>query len=104
MTDVGGLLYTNQCWSISLGFQLVNPLRFDIKNYVSQGQRDNHFDEWAIREPLEHLAKFYEIFSMWKPIYVNDDQVKLHLFGFSLIGRAKEWLQCLPNRTIQTWK
>lgn len=26
------------------------------------------------------------------------------MFGFSLIGHAKDWLQCIPNRTIKTWK
>lgn len=34
----------------------------------------------------------------------SDDQVKLRLFDFSLINRAKDWLQCIPNCIIHTWK
>lgn len=41
---------------------------------------------------------------MCKLTDVTDDQVKLRLFGFSLIGSAKYWLLCLLNGTIQTWK
>lgn len=35
---------------------------------------------------------------------ITEDQVKLRLFWFSLIRRAKDWLLCLSNGTIQTWK
>ena len=35
---------------------------------------------------------------------ITGDHVKLHLFGFSIIGRAYDWLQCIPNSAIQTWK
>ena len=62
------------------------------------------FDGKAIRDSWEPLTKFYETCSMCKPTDVTDNQAKLHLFDFSLIGRAKDWLQCIPNGTIQTWK
>lgn len=35
---------------------------------------------------------------------ITEDQVKLKLFSFSLVGRAKDWLLCLPNGVIKTWK
>lgn len=35
---------------------------------------------------------------------VIDDQIKLRLFGFSLMDQAKDWLKCILNGTIQTWK
>ncbi|CAJ2645191.1 unnamed protein product [Trifolium pratense] len=38
------------------------------------------------------------------PNEINEGQKKLQLFTFSLTGTAKEWLQCLPSGTIQTWK
>lgn len=41
---------------------------------------------------------------MCKSDGVLDDHIKLQLFGFSLIGRDKDWLLFLPNGTIQTWK
>ncbi|XP_050918402.1 uncharacterized protein LOC127135809 [Lathyrus oleraceus] len=89
---------------VSKGFVLADPSNFDIKNYVLSSLRDNPFDVNAIRDPWKHLARFYETTSMCKLINVTGDQVKLRLFGFSLIGRDKDWLCFLPNGTIQTWK
>lgn len=90
---------------ICLGFQLANHVTFDIKNYVLTCLKENLFDGQAIRDPWEHLAKFYETCSMCNPIFeITDDQIKLCLFGFLLTGRVKDWLQCIPNGTIQTWK
>ena len=34
---------------------------------------------------------------------VDCDMVKLRLFPFSLIGRAKEWLLSLPKNNIDSW-
>ncbi|XP_050909769.1 uncharacterized protein LOC127123611 [Lathyrus oleraceus] len=62
------------------------------------------FDGNTIRDSWTHLAPFYETTSMCKLTYVIEDHVTLMLFGFSLIGRAKVWLLCLPNQTNQTWK
>lgn len=68
------------------------------------GLRDNSFDGNEIRDPWEHLARFYETTSMCRPTGVIEDQVKLRLFSFSLVERAKVWLLCLPNGMIGTWK
>lgn len=54
------------------------------------GLRDNSFDGNAIRDLWEHLAHFYETTSMYRTTDVTEDQVKLRLFGFSLIGRAND--------------
>lgn len=91
---------------ISWGFQPTNPMTFDIKNFVLQYLRDNMLNGQAIHDPWEHLAMFYEICSMCKlaGADITNDQVKFCIFGFSLIGRAKDWLQYIPNRMIQTWK
>lgn len=35
---------------------------------------------------------------------ITQDQVKLSLFSFPLIGRTKNWLQGIPNGVIQTLK
>lgn len=88
----------------SRGFVPVNPANFDTKSYMISSLRDNLFDENAIRDPWEHLARFYETTLMCRLVDVTEDQVKPRLFSFSLIGRAKDWLFCLPNGTIRTWK
>ncbi|CAJ2662794.1 unnamed protein product [Trifolium pratense] len=41
---------------------------------------------------------------MCRPDGYTDSQIKLRLFGFTLIGRAKDWLQCIPSGTINNWK
>ncbi|GAU10391.1 hypothetical protein TSUD_422810, partial [Trifolium subterraneum] len=89
---------------ISMGFQPANPVTFDIKNTVLSGLRDNQFDGSAIRDPWAHLERFYETCTMCRPEGYTDSQIKLRLFGFTLIGRAKDWLQCIPSGTITTWK
>lgn len=42
-------------------------MTFYIKFYVSWGLWDDLFDDLAIRDPWEYLAKFYETCSMCKP-------------------------------------
>lgn len=49
---------------VSLGFQPANPLTFDINNYVLLGLKDNPFNGKEIKDPWEHLSKFYETCSM----------------------------------------
>lgn len=61
---------------ISLDFQLDNPITFDIKNCVLSCLRGNLFDRQAIRDPWEHLAKFYKSCSMCKTIDVTNDKLK----------------------------
>ncbi|CAJ2642327.1 unnamed protein product [Trifolium pratense] len=48
--------------------------------------------------------RFYETCTMCRPDGYTDSQIKLRLFGFTLIGRAKDWLQCIPSGTINNWK
>ena len=89
---------------VSRGFVMADPTNFDTKNYVLSCLLDNSFDVNSIRDLWAHLACFYETASICKPDGVSDYQIKLQLFGFLLIGRAKDWLLCLPNATIRTWK
>ncbi|XP_050896168.1 uncharacterized protein LOC127102889 [Lathyrus oleraceus] len=89
---------------VSRGFIPEDPANFDIRNSILSSLRENMFDGNAIRDPWAHLARFYKTTSMCKPTDVTENQVKLRLFGFSLIGREKYWLIFLLNGTIQTWK
>lgn len=89
---------------VSLGFIPATPVNFHIKYSVLLGLRDKQFDGNANNYPGEHLARFYETTSMCQPKGITEDQVKLKLFSFSLIGRANDWLLCLPNGVIRTWR
>lgn len=66
--------------------------------------RDKQFDRNATNDPWEHLVRFYETMSMCQPEGIIEGQVKLKLFNFSLMGRAKDWLLYLPNEVIRTWR
>lgn len=66
--------------------------------------RDNQFDKNATSDLWEHLARFYETTPLCQLEVVIEDQVKLKLFSFSLVDRVKDWLSCLPNGVIRTWK
>jgi hypothetical protein len=50
-----------------------------------------------------HLHDFVEICDMQKFKNVESDILKLKLFPFSLIGKAKEWLHSLPSGGINSW-
>lgn len=74
---------------VSLGFIPSTPANFNIKYYVLSDLRDKQFDGNAISDPWEHLTRFYETTSMCQPLGIIEDQVKLKLFSFYLVGRAK---------------
>lgn len=89
---MGGYYKRTNEGQFSRGFVSTDPVNFDIKNYVLSILRENLFDRNAIRDPLEHLEYFYETSLMCKPTNVTKGLVKSRLFGFSLIGREKNWL------------
>ncbi|PNX90230.1 putative athila retroelement ORF1 protein [Trifolium pratense] len=67
--------------------------------------RENQFDGRAHKDPWDHQTQFSETCQIQKvPQGITEGQKKLRLFTFSLTGTAKEWIQCLPSGTIQTWK
>ncbi|MCI04367.1 hypothetical protein A2U01_0025414, partial [Trifolium medium] len=41
---------------------------------------------------------------MCRPDGFTDSQIKLRLRRFTLIGRTKDWLRCIPSGTIYIWK
>lgn len=65
---------------------------------------EKQFDGNTTGDPWEHLVWFYATTSMCQPKGIIEDQVKLKLFSFSLVGRAKDWILRLPNRVVITWK
>lgn len=89
---------------VSRGFLPIDLANFSIKYDVLSDLRDKPFYENATSDPWEHLARFHETSSMCQLEGITEDQVKLKMFSFSLVGRAKNWLLCLPTRVIKTWK
>ena len=85
-------------------FQPTNSVAFDIKTPVQNGLKDKQYDGSDDMSPHEHLSHFFETCEFCvPPANVTDDQKKLRLFAFTLIGKDKDWLLTLPSGTIQTW-
>ena len=53
--------------------------------------------------PYEHLDGFEEICSTLRMAEFSDEVLRLILFPFSLMDRAKHWLDTLPVGSITTW-
>ena len=87
------------------GFVPANPIQINPKSSVRRELKESAFNGRRDEDPLEHLQEFYEVCeSQPVPDGVTKDQVRLHLFKFSLGKTAKDWLVCLPSGTIETWK
>lgn len=75
---------------VSLCFIPANPININIKYFVLSDLREKLFDGNATCDPWEHLAQFYETILMCQLEGTTEDHVKLGLFSFSLVGRAKD--------------
>ncbi|XP_034218971.1 LOW QUALITY PROTEIN: uncharacterized protein LOC117630344 [Prunus dulcis] len=55
-------------------------------------------------DPYMHIKQFFEICATIKIQDLDDEQIKMRLFPFSLKDKAKSWLYSLPNASIHTWE
>ncbi|KAI5351510.1 hypothetical protein L3X38_004401 [Prunus dulcis] len=55
-------------------------------------------------DPYMHIKQFFEICATMKIQNLDDEQIKMRLFPFSLKDKAKSWLYSLPNASIHTWE
>ena len=61
------------------------------------------FHGLAGEDPHKHLKEFHVVCTSMKPTGVNEEQIKLRAFPFSLKDSAKDWLYYLPSGSITTW-
>jgi len=63
----------------------------------------NQFTGLEQEDPYTHLSTFYEL-TATMGIEERDKEVAyLKLFPFSLVGKAKEWLNSHPNQSLTRW-
>ena len=54
-------------------------------------------------DPYRHINEFIITCSTMNVDGVEEDQIKLHTFSFSLQGAAKDWLYYLPPGIFMNW-
>ena len=88
---------------VSLGFQPANPLVFDIKNIVMMNLESNPFSGKEREDYNTRLKHFLDACNTINPAEVLESDKRLRLFGYSLTGRTRDWLDALPSGSIETW-
>ncbi|CAN6560086.1 unnamed protein product [Malus baccata var. baccata] len=61
------------------------------------------FHGFSTEDANKHLMEFHVVCSRMRPANVDEEQVKLRAFPFTLEAKANEWLYNLPLRSMNTW-
>ncbi|KAG9444595.1 hypothetical protein H6P81_015935 [Aristolochia fimbriata] len=78
---------------------------FDIRpQIIAMLQYHYQFSGLAHEDPNEHLKRFFDLCATFKCNGVSDDAIRLRLFKFTLVRRAKTWLNTLQVDSIVTWE
>ncbi|CAN6723631.1 unnamed protein product [Malus baccata var. baccata] len=61
------------------------------------------FHGFSTEDANKHLMEFHVVCSRMRPANVDEEQVKLRAFLFTLEAKAKAWLYNLPPGSMNTW-
>ncbi|CAN6691949.1 unnamed protein product [Malus baccata var. baccata] len=61
------------------------------------------FHGFSTEDANKHLMEFHVVRSGMRPSNVDEEQVKLRAFPFTLEAKANEWLYNLPPGSMNTW-
>ncbi|MCI13253.1 putative athila retroelement ORF1 protein [Trifolium medium] len=85
------------------GFVPANPIEINPKGRVKKELKEIQFNGRKDEDPLEHLQLFHEACeSQPLQVGVTRDQINLMFFKYSLGQKTKDWVSCLPSKTINT--
>nr|GEW80637.1 zinc finger, CCHC-type [Tanacetum cinerariifolium] len=79
----------------------VVPLRSDTILLVQNGCSFHGL--WS-EDPYQHLKDFLKLVDSLDLDDVNKERMRMHLFQFSFLDQASNWLERLPAGSISTWK
>ena len=77
---------------------------FEIKPAMIQMIQNSQFSGLPYEDPIGHITRFLEYCSTFKMNGVQPEAIRLILFPFLLMDRAKKWFTSLPPNSINTWQ
>jgi hypothetical protein len=76
---------------------------FELKPGLTNMVQQSSFCGKALEDTNAHLQHFLEIYSTFTIRESNQDVVRLHIFPFSLLGKAKQWFYTNKG-VVSTWE
>ena len=77
---------------------------FESKPAMIQMIQSSQFSGLHHEDPFGHMTRFLEYCSTFKMNGVQPEAIRLILFPFSLMDRAKRWFTSLPPNSINIWQ
>nr|XP_017233145.1 PREDICTED: uncharacterized protein LOC108207196 [Daucus carota subsp. sativus] len=82
----------------------IGATQYNINPSLIQMVSNSAFEGDIEREdPHRHLERFVQMCGSFRINGVTADQTCLHIFPYSIKGKALEWFQQLSNTTLATW-
>ena len=90
------------------GRAIVLPAISTTSEVISTGYidmlRSSAFGDRPGECPIEHIGTFLDLCESRVREGVSEEYVRLISFKWSVVGKAKTWLDDLPSRSITTWE
>ncbi|XP_017250617.2 uncharacterized protein LOC108221232 [Daucus carota subsp. sativus] len=82
----------------------IGATQYNINPSLIQMVSNSAFEGDIEREdPHRHLERFVQMCGSFRINGVTADQIRLHMFPYSIKGKALEWFQQLSDATLATW-
>ncbi|KAK4265654.1 hypothetical protein QN277_026678 [Acacia crassicarpa] len=81
----------------------VNVNNFEIKPSLISLVQQSSFSGSDLENPNQHIETFLQICDTIKMNGVPEDALRMKLFPFSLMGKARAWLRSCPTGSLSTW-
>ncbi|XP_048496246.1 uncharacterized protein LOC109134561 [Beta vulgaris subsp. vulgaris] len=76
---------------------------YEFSSQLIRMIKERQFEGRGSECPYTHLAHFVKLCNNINEHNATQEQTRLHLFHFSLDGRALAWLESLPANSVTTW-
>nr|KYP43848.1 hypothetical protein KK1_034667 [Cajanus cajan] len=87
----------------SIATPAIAATNFEMKPALLNLIQNNQFTGLDHEDPYLHLHTFIELCGTVKMHQVPEEEIQMKLFPFSLLGKAKMWLNALPHQSLTRW-